>query len=188
LRRRGAAHDLHGDGRERDADQELGHADAAGIARHQPLVCGAGEHTAAGDGMAVDRGHHRPGVREYGGEHRAQRRQEFPDVGHAAVEEPLEVDAGGEDVPAAGHHHGGGLRGFPQARGQRLTEFEAHGVGLPVSHADERHAVLFAELDHVACSPWRIAAPTAVAPMRAGRRSRRSACTTAIASTTIAPA
>ena len=89
------------------------------------------------DGVAVDRGHHRPGMREHGGKHRAQRWQEFANVRRAAVEEPLEVNAGGKDVPAAGQHHGGGLRRFLDARSQRLAELQTHGIGLAVGHACE---------------------------------------------------
>ncbi len=96
LRRRRKAHDLEGDGRERHADQQLGDADAADVACHQPLVAGAGEHAAAGDGMAVDRGDDRLREREDRLEHPVQRRQEFPHIGRAAVEQPQQIDAGRE--------------------------------------------------------------------------------------------
>ena len=48
-------HDLVRNGRERDADGELGDADAAAAVRHDPPVACAGEDAAAGDGMPVDR-------------------------------------------------------------------------------------------------------------------------------------
>src|SRR5262249_2486068 len=53
LRRDRAAHDLHGHRREWNTDEELGHADAAAIARHQPLIRGARKHAAAGDGVPL---------------------------------------------------------------------------------------------------------------------------------------
>src|SRR5262249_42789380 len=125
---------------------------------------------------------------EDGGEHVAQHRQKFAHIGRAALEQAHEGDARGKRAPARGHDHGarGGYLG--KARGQRFAELHAHGIDLAVREAQHRDAVLLGELDHVACSSCRKTVSPAASPTRAARRSRRSACTTAMASTTIAMA
>src|SRR5262249_36758804 len=97
----------------------------------------------------------------------------------------LEVDAGGEYPPAAGDHDGARGRHRLEASGQRLAELDAHGVGLAVSHAQDCDTVVIGRLDHVARSPPRMAS---VAAVRKVDGPIRSACTTAIVSTTIAVA
>src|SRR5262249_27662955 len=104
----------------------------------------------------------------------------------ATLEQAHEVDARRKCAPGRGHDHGARGRYLGKARGQRFAELDAHGVDLAVRKAQHRHAALFGDLDHVACPSCRKTVSPAASPTRAARRSRRSACTTAMASTTIA--
>ncbi len=124
--------------------------------------------------MAVDRCNHGLGKRERRRQHGAQRRQEFLDVGHAAVEQQRQIDASGKDPPGAGEDDRGCRRALDlaKARRHRATEIEAHGVGLAVRHPQDRVATLVAELDHVGCSRPRMAATPESSRPGAGRWTR----------------
>src|SRR5207237_8716780 len=103
------AYDFERRGREGNADEELGRADAA--AGYQANVAGKHEDRAAGDGVAVRRGDdgHRHGEEL---PHRvAQQREEAADVVGAAVDEAEEIDAGREDRTAPGEDDRAGIIG-----------------------------------------------------------------------------
>ena len=87
-RRHGETHDLEGERRKRHAYQQLGHADAPASARHDPPVGAAGEHATAGDGMPVDRRHHRLGMEERRVIKPMQGRKEFAHIGRTARTDP----------------------------------------------------------------------------------------------------
>jgi hypothetical protein len=110
--------DFHRARRKRDTDAQLREADLA--RRHHPHVTRGGDHAASGDGVAVDRGQHRPGVIEDSHEGRGQCGQELVHIGRAARQDPLQVDTGGEGGSGPGDHHRRALVQLAQGGRDRL--------------------------------------------------------------------
>ena len=151
-----------------------------------PPVGAACEHAAAGDGVAVDRGHHRLRKEEHRVVEPVQRRQKSPDVGRAALAQPHQIDAGGKHPALPGQHHGPVSEPAQrlELRGERLAEFDVERVGLAVNHLHDGDAAAMAQFDHVVPRARSAERPAPRAP--ACRGASRSAWITAIVSTTIA--
>ena len=149
-RRDGGAHDLEGEGREGHADQQLGHPDAPASARHQPAVGAAGEHAAAGDGVAVERCHKRLRQEKYRVERPVHDRQEVAHIVRPARTQPQEIDAGGKYTALPGEHDGAdfGSAKLLEAFDQGLAQFDVERTRLAVRKRDDRNAILGLEIDH----------------------------------------
>ena len=151
----------------------------------------AGEHAAAGDRVAVDRGDHRLGAEEHAaGNARSSRGMNSRTYVRAAIEQANQIDAGGEHAPGAGDNHRAGHRTPPIRRNRRtISPHSSMSSALALPWASVRTAMdldlLF--LDHGI-------APDGTPAMRQGfgrKRGpgdrtavRRSACATAIVRTT----
>ena len=143
-RRRDETHHLEGERRERHADQQFGDADAAAIARHHAAVGAAREHAAAGDGMAVDRGHHRlrdemntaSNILFSAGRNRAY---------ILAPPSPARTrSTPAEKIRALpGDHHGLGLplAQLGELAVERVAKLDVERVGLAVAQREQRDAV-----------------------------------------------
>ena len=149
LGRGGEAHDLERHGGKRHADEELGDADASGVLGHQPPVGRAGEHAAAGDRVAVERGHHRLRMEEHRLERLAHHREELAQIGGPAGDRALEIDAGGKDPLLPCQHDGiGGCSQLPEPLDDAVAQLAIQGIGLAVPHGEDGDAPSLRELDH----------------------------------------
>src|SRR5205823_3573765 len=103
------------------------------------------------------------------------------------IEHPQQIDASGKNPSLSNYDYGTRRRqsDFLETGRESFAEFEAEGVGLTIRHAQERHAIPIAELDHIVCS-LRVAGALARSATIAGWGLKRCACATATASTTIA--
>jgi hypothetical protein len=122
-------------------------------ARHDPPVCAAGEHTAAGNGMAVDRRHHWFRMKEHCLVHATQCREKPADVIGAACAHLQKVHAGRKDVPLPGQHHRACVGGtqLVEAVGQALAQGNVERIGLAVPYGDGRDRIFGLHIDHGRC-------------------------------------
>ena len=184
IRRRGVPHDLEGERGKRHADQQFGDADAPAVVRHDAAVGASGEHAAAGDGVAVDRGHHRLGMKEHRVVEPVQRRQK---AAHVMRRRPALMrmrSTPAEKIvpcPVSTTALASPPRKLGKARGQRLAEFDVERVGLAVTHGEHGDAVIDGDVDHA-----RTPCAAAPAAARLSRCHSRSACRIAAVNTTIA--
>ena len=142
----GGAEHLERRGRERHADLQLRDADRA--ARHQPVVARLDEDAPAGDRVAVHGRHGRPRVVVERQQPGVERQQELLDLLGPAVEQPLQVDAGGERAAGAGEDDRVGVWSPPSVGRQRLQQLEVQHVHLAVLEADDGDSVVMFDCDH----------------------------------------
>jgi hypothetical protein len=141
------AGDLEGAGREREAQPDLVQPDAQLASRRHASVGGERQDAAAGDGVAVDRGHHRAGEREDLQHHAVEQPDEVVEPGRSELVERDEVEPGREEALEPGQYHAAGARpsSLLQRGGDRRQARGVEGVPLPAGEADLGHAVALGE-------------------------------------------
>ena len=158
--RHGKAHDLESERWKRHADQELGDADAAATPRHDAAVGATGEHAAAGNGVAVDRRHHRSGMEKDRVVDAVQTRQEFTHIFGAAGGHLQQVDAGGEDSAPPGDDHRARVAPaqFRKTPRQRVTQPNIERICFAMVNGNGGNSVVCLDIDHCLLAPVFVAA------------------------------
>src|SRR5215470_18459644 len=120
---------------------------------HHAVICGACQHAAPSNGMAIHCRHDRLGVEKVRFEHGDQSREKTLEICRIFVQEPEEVNASGKDMSSPSEDDGPCWRVFEgcQLCGQRHTELHIEGIRLAVGHMEQGDLPLLGYIDHRTC-------------------------------------